>query len=151
MVLDLDETLMDNRAYFVIYKQYDPVLWDQWIERAEAPAIPETLAFTRWLKEAGFRVFFVTGRREHLRRATVKNLEALGVSLEEEGNGNLFMKPDDYAEASAIPFKRQAYTDIEKQGYTVLLMLGDQASDLQAIPEGHGEGFKLPNPIYQIP
>ncbi len=144
VVLDLDETVMDNRAYFIIHKRYIPDLWDRWVLRGEAPAIPEALEFLRWLNEQKVHVYFVTGRTEKLRDVTVKNLADMGIS---EYDG-LYMKPDDYDHASAANFKIEARRDIEAKGQPVVLILGDQESDLRG---GYGEGFKLPNPIYTIP
>lgn len=144
VVLDLDETVMDNRAYFIIHKRYVPDLWDRWVLRGEAPAIPETLDFIRWLRDHNAHVYFITGRKEHLRNITVKNLTNMGIS---EYDG-LYMKPNDYEESSASNFKIKARQDIEAKGQPVVLILGDQESDIRG---GYGEGFKLPNPIYTIP
>lgn len=144
VVLDLDETVMDNRAYFIIHKTYDPELWDQWVNRMEAPPIPEALDFFHWLKKHRFKVYFVSGRREHQREETVENLARMGIT----GYDGLYLKPDDYGHDSATNFKVAAQKEIEAAGHDVVLILGDQYSDLR---NGLGKGFKLPNPIYNIP
>ncbi len=144
VVLDLDETVLDNRAYFIIHKRYDATLWNQWMRRGEAPVLPEALEFIQWLQAEDFRVYFVTGRPERFRKVTIENLERVGITQFD----GLYMKPDVYNHSSARHFKIDARSEIESQGTPVLIILGDQESDLRG---GHGVGFKLPNPIYFIP
>jgi acid phosphatase len=50
---------------------------------------------------------------------------------------------------SAVDLKEPIREWIENNGYTIILNVGDQASDLFG---GHaGKTFKLPNPFYVIP
>ncbi len=144
VVMDLDETLMDNRAYFIVHKQYQPNLWDQWVEEGEASGIPESLAFYHWLKKQGYAVYFISGRREKLRDITIKNLQRMGV----KDYQGLYLKPNDFHGASASDFKINARKDIEGKGKKIVISIGDQESDLKG---GYGKGFKLPNSIYTVP
>ncbi|MGE0201759.1 MAG: HAD family acid phosphatase [Candidatus Melainabacteria bacterium] len=147
VVFDLDETLMDTRAYYAIYKVYDPASWDAWMDRRDCPAIPEVLSFLEWVQRKGFQVYFLTGRREHQRAQTLENLTAMGVNMARVTQ--LILKPDDYTNTSAIAYKVGARQRIEASGFTVVATLGDQQSDITG--EATGRGFKLPNPIYTIP
>jgi 5'-nucleotidase (lipoprotein e(P4) family) len=144
VVLDLDETLLDNRAYFIVHKRYDPGLWDQWMAKADAPALTETLSFVDWLRQKGYRIYYVSGRKEAFRAATEENLRRIGAGRYD----GLYLKPNNFSGASAANFKVEARRDIEAKGQKVVLILGDQQSDLNG---GYGKGFKLPNPIYTIP
>ena len=48
-----------------------------------------------------------------------------------------------------MDFKAPARRNIAQQGYTIVLTVGDQASDLAG---GYAERtFKLPNPVYYLP
>jgi acid phosphatase len=50
---------------------------------------------------------------------------------------------------SAVEFKAPERRRIAEQGYTILLSMGDQQSDLAG---GYAERtFKLPNPVYYLP
>lgn len=50
---------------------------------------------------------------------------------------------------SAVDFKAPERRKISEQGYTIVLTMGDQDSDLNG---GYAErGFKLPNPVYFLP
>ena len=144
VVIDLDETLLDNRAYFMLYKHYVPTLWDRWVERADAPVIPESRAFFDWVRQEGYAVYFVTGRPEHLRRPTEINLKQAGVV----NYTGLMMKPSDYDKASAANYKVSARKRIEQQGHPIVMVVGDQYSDLKG---AEAMGVKLPNPVYFIP
>jgi acid phosphatase len=148
VVLDLDETLMDNRAYFLEYGAYEPKQWAEWVSRADAPAIPETRRLVHWLQHRGYSVYFISGRRESQRGATVRNLHTMGIRHYE----GLFLKPDDHEEdRSPVSFKAQVRQAIEKEsGKPILVILGDQASDLKDINNTQ-KPFQLPNPIYHIP
>jgi HAD superfamily, subfamily IIIB (Acid phosphatase) len=51
--------------------------------------------------------------------------------------------------ASAVDFKAPERRKIAEQGYTILLSMGDQQSDLDG---GYAEHtFKLPSPVYYLP
>jgi hypothetical protein len=50
---------------------------------------------------------------------------------------------------SAVDFKAPERRKIKERGYTIVLSLGDQESDLKG---GYAERtFKLPNPVYYLP
>src|SRR5690606_37914472 len=116
----------------------------EWVRLAEAPAIPETLEFVNWLAKQGYHVYYVSGRKESWRADTERNLREMGVPAWD----GMFLRADDYDKDSAADFKIEARQAIEAKGQPVVLVLGDQRSDLEG---GYGEGFLLPNPIYFIP
>ena len=93
----------------------------------------------------GWAVFFITGRPGLLRNATQRNLRAAGY---DQWNG-LMMKTRGYRTESVIAFKTSARRQIAAQGYTIVLNMGDQESDLTG---GYAERtFKVPNPFYYRP
>jgi acid phosphatase len=110
----------------------------------ESRAIKPVLALARAARERGIAVFLITGRPERLRAATEWNLRAAGY----EWTGVILM-PDNLKTQSAVEFKAPERKKITDLGYTVILNVGDQASDLDG---GYAERtFKLPNPFYFIP
>jgi predicted secreted acid phosphatase len=124
LVLDIDETSLSNYQDMV------------------------TLNFGalyNYAKAHHIAVFFITGRTEKSRIPTEKNLTQAGYK---EWDG-LTLKPDDYSNASAAPFKIAARKAIAEQGYKIVLNIGDQESDLKG---GYADKtYKLPNPYYFIP
>jgi acid phosphatase len=145
IVLDIDETSLSNYAS-MHEMDFGGKLKD--INEAEGkgndPAIQPTLELYRYAKANNIAVFFVTGRTEQYRDATIKNLQDAGY----KDWNDLILKPETYQEKSAAPFKIAARDNIEKQGYHIILNIGDQKSDLVG---HHAEKtFKLPNPYYMV-
>ncbi len=146
IVLDIDETCLSNynnmaARDFTASKQE----WMKDIQAANAPVIKPMLNLYNNAIANNIAVFFVTGRHESERSPTSQNLTLAGY----QGWSAIYLKPDNYKEDSAIPFKSHARESIEKQGYIIIASIGDQYSDLNG---GHAEKtYKLPNPYYYIP
>lgn len=150
IVLDIDETSLSNWAQMKSLQfGYDRALWRAWVETASAYAIGPTLEFARWAKSQGVALFFITGRDEVEREATERNLTAVGYAPWQ----TLFLEHEsecctgdacDFA-ATCKSFYRKQIAD---QGYTIVVNMGDQRSDLLG---GWAErSYKLPNPFYFI-
>ena len=77
--------------------------------------------------------------------------EATARNLREQGYEwiGLILLPDCAQFASAVDFKAPERRKIIEHGYTIILNVGDQESDLKG---GYAERtFKLPNPVYYLP
>ena len=146
LVLDIDETSLSN--YAEMLKQnyiWDGKAFDAWVNTAQAPAIPGTLRIDKEAIQLGVTVFFITGRAEDERAATVKNLRAQGYEWK-----SLTMRAPSEAGETAEVYKSAARARIVAQGYTIVLNVGDQWSDLKGKPEAEFS-VKYPNPYYFIP
>jgi predicted secreted acid phosphatase len=146
LVLDIDETSLSNYQDMVTLN-FGGTLADiiQAEDKGTDPVIAPTLALYNYAKAHHIAVFFITGRTEKSRIPTEKNLTQAGYK---EWDG-LTLKPDDYSNASAAPFKIAARKAIAEQGYKIVLNIGDQESDLKG---GYADKtYKLPNPYYFIP
>jgi acid phosphatase len=155
IVVDIDETALSNlpsiRANdygFILGGPCDlprgPCGLLTWIGMAKAEPIKPVLGLVRAARERGVAVFFLTGRPERLRTATETNLRAAGY----EWTG-LILKPDDLTTKSAAEFKAPERKKLVDQGYTIIVNIGDQMSDLDG---GFAERtYKLPNPFYFLP
>lgn len=146
LVLDIDETSLSNWASLIRlgFGGTPETIADR-IDLGKDPAIPATLSLYRYAVSLEVPVFFITGRHERMRAATEENLRGVGYVKWTE----LFMKPDDYDKKSVIPFKSEARKKIQENGYTIVVNVGDQYSDLAG---GYSERlFKLPDPFYYIP
>jgi hypothetical protein len=89
-------------------------------------------------------VFFISGRPPNLRDATERNLREQGYDPT-----GVILLPEDAKFASAVDFKAPERRRLTLAGYTILLSMGDQESDLRG---GYAERtFKLPNPVYYLP
>ena len=59
------------------------------------------------------------------------------------------MVPHGQTFASAADLKAPLRSDIEREGYTIIANIGDQASDLLGGPAERS--FRLPAPFYRVP
>lgn len=146
VVFDIDETSLSNyqemlRAGFA----FDARAFDAWVNTASAPAIPGTLRIDKAAQQLGADVFFITGRYEPERPATERNLRAQGFVWKQ-----LTLRPESTRSETTTQYKSGARARISAQGYTIVLNVGDQWSDLKGMPEAEFS-VKYPNPYYLIP
>jgi predicted secreted acid phosphatase len=157
IVLDIDETSLSNWANikannfgFIRDGACDrlpngPCGFRAWILQAVAPVIMPALDLFNAAKAKGLAVFFITGRRDSERQATLWNLDRAGY----EGWAKLVTRPDDDSHATVQAFKTEERGKVAQAGYTIIASVGDQQSDLDG---GFAEcTFKVPNPFYFIP
>jgi predicted secreted acid phosphatase len=146
IVLDIDETSLSNYHY-MIKRQFiatKPQLIQE-IQEANAPAIKPILYLYHYALEHHIAVFFVTGRHEPQRDATLANLKKAGFKHWD----GVYFKPTNYSYHSVVPYKARARAAITHKGYRIIATIGDQNSDLRG---GYAElGFKVPNPYYYLP
>jgi acid phosphatase len=146
LVLDIDETALSNYQEMLQQKYlFDNNAFDAWVNAAQAPAIPGTLRINKEAVQLGVEVFFITGRAEQERAATERNLRAVGFDWK-----SLTMRAPSEASETADVYKSAARERIVSQGYTIVLNVGDQWSDLKGKPEAEFS-VKYPNPYYFIP
>jgi predicted secreted acid phosphatase len=157
LVLDIDDTALSNWEVIIANdfgRVFDgpcdalpkgPCGWVAWDLRAKSPAIAPTFALFKQAVSLGVTVFFITGRDESQRAATVENLRIAGYA----DYRGLYMPAVGAHYASAADFKAPERQKIEAMGYTIIANMGDQPSDLAG---GYAEKtFLLPNPFYRIP
>jgi hypothetical protein len=155
VVLDIDETSLSNWPAYRLNGwgrvvgggcnlRDGPCGLRAWQALGQSKALAPTLALARRALELGVAVFFISGRPPHLREATERNLRHEGYQWT-----GVVLLPEAAHFASAVDFKAPERRKIAEQGYTIILSLGDQESDLKG---GFAERtFKLPNPVYYLP
>jgi len=83
VVLDIDETTLDNSTYQLERVAYglpfDDKSWDAWVERREAPSIPGVVDFIAQVRRSGGRVGWISNRSATTVDATRANLKTAGV------------------------------------------------------------------------
>lgn len=164
VVLDVDETALDNSAYQLERQAYglpfDLASWNAWVRRREAGTVPGAGEFVAGVRAAGGRVAWITNRDETVRDATRANLVSQG--LWDDGD-RLCLR--DRADSTYVKARRRAEVASgegrcawEGELAAVLAYVGDQLGDFPAAGEplpGAGEDalfgsryFLLPNPMY---
>ncbi len=163
IVLDIDETSLDNYEQMKIndfgYIRLGPCTLqpghacatdgdDGWTALERGKPIRATLGLFLAALDKHVAVFFVTGRSDigGARSHTESNLRKAGY----HDWADLKLRPTGAAAgANVAEYKAAERAKIEASGYTILMNIGDQRSDLAG---GHGERmFKMPNPFYYLP
>ncbi len=156
IVMDIDETSLSNweelKANDLTFKLEGPCNHlpkgpcglDAFHQKSRAAGILPAVALFNAAREKDIAIFFITGRREFLRAATVKNLHAAGY----EGWQGLILCPNN-SSGPAANYKAPERAKIKAAGYTIIATIGDQQSDLDG---GHtGKAMRVPNPYYNLP
>lgn len=124
VVVDLDETMVDNSPYaawlLLNQKSYQPDTWAAWCEAAEAPAIPGALEFAHHVIKQGGALFYVSNRKHSTFKATQKNLRQLGFPQVNERSMLLQKETSN---------KQPRFQKITDAGFHIKLMLGDNLND----------------------
>ena len=165
VIVDIDETILDNSPHaarsILAHKGFDRTTWRQWVNEADAPAVPGAIAYLQTATRLGVRVFYVTNRHHELEDATRRNLALLGCPLE-DGAGDVVLSYREQPDWDEDKTNRRAWIAAR---YRVLQIVGDDLNDFVRVPPGStvefrrrlsddfrgfwGDGwFQLPNPIY---
>ncbi len=166
VVMDLDETVLDNSPYQARLiregKEYNEATWDAWVREEKAQAVPGVIEFARAAQARGIALIYISNRAEHLIAPTLANLRALGLPVKDDsvflGLGTFVA--DCEQEGSEKLCRRQ----LAGRSYRVLMQFGDQLGDFAQIlantPEARAElqnrhrswfgqrWWMLPNPTY---
>lgn len=158
IVLDVDDTSEVTYGWEVDSQfAYNAASNEAAIDADQFPPITPTLSLAKWAAAHGVTIFFVTGRPEHQRAATLADLVGHDGYPQPKA---LFMKvdaggtPPSYLNCGATActtdqYKSMTRAHIQSLGYDIVLNVGDQFSDLSL---GHQEkAIKLANPMYFLP
>jgi 5'-nucleotidase (lipoprotein e(P4) family) len=162
VIVDCDETIIDNSRFQgmllknrVNYNQKD---WTDWINRAEAEAVPGAVEFLRYAASRGVRVFYITNRNEIQKAGTAANLKKLGFP---NVNDQTLLVQIDPKNSSKEPRRQSVGAK-----YRIVLLMGDDLNDFSDVFENSktvdarvaaadryqaefGKRFiVLPNPMY---
>lgn len=159
VVLDIDETLLDNSPFqgwqVIENKAFNNQDWTRWVELAQAEALPGAVAFTRYADSIGVEVFYVSNRTVREMGPTITNMVAMGFA--DADSVHMLLKDN-----TSSKVERRAL--IEKD-YEIILLVGDNLADLSEMYEHRGSDFGfdavdadrelfgtryivLPNPMY---
>ncbi|WP_115563198.1 5'-nucleotidase, lipoprotein e(P4) family [Xanthomonas arboricola] len=166
VVLDVDETVLDNSPYQARLlrdgKEYDELSWDQWVAEKKAKPIPGVVDFAKAANARGITLIYISNRAVHLKDATLANLRSAGLPVADDsvflGLGTVVQGCEQ--NGSEKNCRRQ----LAGQTYRVLMQFGDQLGDfvqvtantsqargalLQQYHDWFGERWwMLPNPSY---
>jgi 5'-nucleotidase (lipoprotein e(P4) family) len=131
VVLDLDETVLDNSPYQALIIEKDtnyPYMWNEWCNMARAEAVPGVMDFLNYADANGFHIFYLSNRKEkYVLEGTIKNMESLGMPQISKEHYYLRREKSDN---NPDPSNKQGRRDeITAQGYEIVLFIGDNLGD----------------------
>jgi acid phosphatase len=135
VVVDVDETVLDNSPYQVRLIKRDAVFndatWNAWVDEGRAGAVSGAAAFARAAAERGVTLIYLTNREHGKSAVTRRNLEALGFPpvAESQFLGLGVETPGCTPKGSDKGCRRQWVA----QRYRVLMQMGDQLGDFLSI------------------
>jgi hypothetical protein len=176
IVLDVDDTTLATWNYEIFSNwAFNPATNANFVNGQLFPAVPGMVAMVLRAEQAGYAIFYLTGRPATQEAATLGNLTSDGTGVDagypaptplSGSEDGLFTKPavvdypqylkdacaDEIAQnksCTTIHYKSATRAHIESMGFHIVANFGDQFSDLSG---GHADRtFKLPNPNYFLP
>lgn len=166
VILDVDETVLDNSPYQARLvqegKEYDEVTWDQWVAEKKARPVPGVVDFAKAATAKGITLLYLSNRAEHLQAATLENLRAVGLPVKDD---SVFLGLGTFVkDCEQNGSEKNCRRRLAGQQYRVLMQFGDQLGDFAEIvantPQGRAEvareygdwfgerWWMLPNPTY---
>jgi 5'-nucleotidase (lipoprotein e(P4) family) len=128
VVLDIDETLLDNSGYqaWMVVKgeTFNPKTWTQFVKSETSTAIPGALDFTKYADSKGVRVFYVSNRTKAEEDATRENMKKLGFPM--GGNIDTILSAKEQPDWGSAKGTRRA---VIAKHYRILLLVGDNFGD----------------------
>lgn len=141
VVLDLDETAMDNSAYqtglVTSGTDFAPKSWDAWVKAEKATAVPGAVEFTQYAESKGVKVFYVSNRNADQEEPTRRNAQALGFPM--GGNVDTFLMSKEQPDWGSAKSTRRAFI---AKDYRIVLLFGDNYGDFSDAYNG-GEADRL--------
>ena len=170
VVLDLDETVLDNTVYQARLMRdhavYNATSWGEWVGAGEADAIPGAREFIAKARSLGHTIFYISNRdctappptaadACPAKTATMKNLVALGIDTKADP-AHLLLRGEKPEWNKSSKTSRRAFIGAS---YRIVALVGDDlgdfidpqvfAADRERLEPHFGlHWFVLPNPIY---
>ena len=128
VILDVDETVLDNSPYqaWIVEndKYYSSKTWGPFVNTVTSRAIPGSLEFIKYAASKGVTIFYVSNRKAPLEDATRKNLAKFGYPID-ESQDVVLLRNEKKAWGSAKATRRAHVSAT----HLVVLLLGDNLGD----------------------
>ncbi|ODT20891.1 MAG: 5-nucleotide phosphatase [Kaistia sp. SCN 65-12] len=128
IILDIDETLLDNSKYQVWMMKNDRTFstktWNEFCAAQISTAIPGALEFVKYADSKNVKIFYITNRAAETEKDTRENMQKLGFPL--GGNVDTFLMQNERPEWGSAKSTRRA---VVAKDYRVLLNIGDNFGD----------------------
>ena len=167
VILDIDETVLDNSPYqtrlVLDGDAYDELTWAQWCKEQKARALPGAVQFVRDADRKGITVFYLSNRAADLNDVTLANLAKVGFPI--KAGEDVFLGLGTFVKnCKQNGSEKGCRRKLIAENYRVLMQFGDQIGDFVDVASNTLEGrkaavspyldwvgerwFVLPNPTY---
>ena len=126
IIVDVDETVLDNTAYearMILDGTKYPEGWVNWGKEAVATEVPGAKDFLNYADSKGVTIFYVTNRVIELKESTKKNITKLDIPLDQDID-TVLMRGENNWDSNKGPRR-----ELIGEKYRVLLMVGDNLGD----------------------
>lgn len=137
IILDIDETVLDNSQYQaqLVFndEQFSIQTWDGWIEMESAPAVPGAVDFINSMERLQVDVIYITNRECIVRtdggpecpqkQDTIDNL--LNVGIENVDPDHLFLK----GEQPGWTSEKESRRKVVASNHRIIMLFGDNFGD----------------------
>lgn len=127
VVLDIDETVLDNSPYEALIfdkgEVYKSESWYQWTNEARAAALPGALDFVNYAKSRGVEVFYISNRSVSELVPTLKNLK----------KENFPNATEEFVMLKSETSDKTARRNKVLENHTVLVYVGDNLTDYSEV------------------
>ena len=154
IVMDLDETILDNSKYQVwLYEKgetYNPESWSEWVNKKEAKLVPGAKEFIlNYKKIKNSKIIFISNRMDKNLAATKKNMKDLEILFDDD----IFLLRLDKADTKIVRRSEVLNGIGRMQEYGkqyVIAYFGDAMGDFPDDPSYQWtlNKFIFPNPMY---
>jgi 5'-nucleotidase (lipoprotein e(P4) family) len=128
VVLDIDETTLDNSLYQVWAMKTGNVFslatWNEFCNAKVSRAVPGAAEFTKYAESKGVKVFYISNRAVEVEAATRENMERFGFAM--GGNVDTFLMQGEKSDWGSKKGTRRA---VIVKDYRILLEFGDNFGD----------------------
>ena len=128
VIIDVDETLVDNSLYQAWMVRANATFsvktWNEFCAAQISRAIPGAVEFTKLADSKGVKVFYITNRGVETEKDTRENMQKLGFPM--GGNVDTFLMQNKQQGWGSAKSSRRA---VVTKDYRVLLNIGDNFGD----------------------
>lgn len=133
IVLDLDETCLDNSPYtgYQIKENeaYTSEDWQRWTALAEADSIPGCVSFLKWA-DSKVEIFYISNRKVAELDATIENMKSLGFPKADKDH--VILRTDDS--------NKEARRKMVEEKHSIAMYFGDNLNDFSEMFEEKSTG-----------
>jgi len=153
IVMDLDETVLDNSQYQVELldknESFNMTSWAKWVNREEAKLVPGAKEYIDLVRSYGIQLIFISNRMDERLNATINNMKILDIYSESD----IFLLRKNKKDKKTVR-RNEIYNSTGRMAnynaYTVIQYLGDAMGDF---PSYNSKQFSVdqyifPNPMY---